>query len=154
VDPTTSTHTLSPAEATALMARAREARRHAYAPYSRFPVGAALLCDDGTVFTGCNVENAAFGLTNCAERVALQKAVSEGRHSGFRAVAVVGPRDEAPCTPCGSCRQVLFEFGPEMLILTPDGEGDLPRSTPARDLLPDGFGPQDLAAGAGAGGGG
>jgi homotetrameric cytidine deaminase len=92
--------------ARALLAQAREARAHAYAPYSRFPVGAALMADDGRVFTGCNVENASYGLTNCAERVALGKAVSEGVRR-FVAVAVVGPEDDAPCAPCGACRQVL-----------------------------------------------
>ena len=129
---------LAPEEALALLERAREARSHAYAPYSRFPVGAALLAADGTVFTGCNVENASYGLTNCAERVAVGKAVSEGVRD-FRAVAVVGPEDDAPCAPCGSCRQVLYEFGPDMWVVTP-GEGDAkPQTTAARDLLPGAF---------------
>lgn len=110
-------------ETLALMQRAREARAHAYAPYSRFPVGAALLAEDGTVFTGCNVENASYGLTNCAERTAIFKAVSEGRTT-FRAIAVVGPQDDLPCAPCGACRQVLYEFGPEMALITPAGAHD------------------------------
>lgn len=111
---------LDPDRARALLDSAREARARAYAPYSRFPVGAALLADDGTVFTGCNVENASYGLANCAERTAVFKAVSEGR-TGFRAVAVVGPEDDLPCAPCGACRQVLHEFGPEMVFVTPAG---------------------------------
>jgi cytidine deaminase len=110
-------------QALALMESARAARAHAYAPYSRFPVGAALLAEDGTVFTGCNVENASYGLTNCAERTAIFKAVSEGRTS-FRAIAVVGPQDDLPCAPCGACRQVLHEFGAEMLLITPAGPQD------------------------------
>jgi cytidine deaminase len=135
-------------EAADLLARARAARRHAYAPYSRFPVGAALLCEDGTVHTGCNVENASFGLTNCAERVALQKAISEG-HRNFRALAVVGPEDDAPCSPCGACRQVMYEFGPSMPLITPGGSGVAPVVTPVAGLLPGAFGPADLTPGAG-----
>lgn len=107
-------------QARALLARAREARDHAYVPYSRFPVGAALLADDGTVFTGCNVENASYGLTNCAERTAVFKAVSEGR-TAFRAIAVVGPQDDLFCAPCGACRQVMYEFGPETILIAPAG---------------------------------
>jgi cytidine deaminase len=121
-----------------LLGRAREARGHAYAPYSGFPVGAALLAEDGRIFTGCNVENASYGLTHCAERVAVGKAVSEGVRS-FRAVAVVGPKDDAPCPPCGSCRQVLYEFGPEMRMVTPGGAGVAPRVTTVRELLPGAF---------------
>lgn len=119
-----------------LLARAREARKNAYVPYSHFPVGAALLAEDGEVFTGCNVESASYGLTNCAERVAVGKAVSEGARR-FRAVAVVGPEDDVACAPCGACRQVLHEFGPEMLVVLPEGEGH--RVTSVRDLLPGAF---------------
>ena len=136
--------TLTPDAARALLERAREARRHAYAPYSRFPVGAALLARDGRVFTGCNVENASYGLANCAERVAVGKAVSEGARD-FAAVAVVGPEDDAPCAPCGACRQVLYEFGPAMLLVSPDGEGG-ERITPMGELLPGAFGPERLPA--------
>lgn len=136
-----------PATAHDLLRRAREAREHAYAPYSHFPVGAALLADTGEVFTGCNVENASFSLTNCAERVAIGKAVSEGVRN-FRAVAVVGPEDDAPCPPCGSCRQVLWEFGPDLVVVLPDGEGGAPRTVPLRELLPGAFGPDRLADGA------
>lgn len=133
-------------EALRLLGAARAAREHAYAPYSRFPVGAALLAEDGRVFTGCNVENASYGLTHCAERVALGKAVSEGARA-FRAIAVVGPRDDAPCAPCGACRQVLYEFGGAWTLVTPDGAGGA-RTASIASLLPDGFGPADLAAGA------
>jgi cytidine deaminase len=134
-------------ETLALMQSARDARAHAYAPYSRFPVGAALLADDGTVFTGCNVENASYGLTNCAERTAIFKAVSEGRTT-FRAIAVVGPQDDLPCAPCGACRQVLFEFGPEMALITPAGAHDPGGvvTTTAGALLPGAFDGTSLPA--------
>lgn len=132
-----------PQTARTLLARAREARAHAYAPYSRFPVGAALLAADGTVFTGVNVENASYGLANCAERVAVGKAVSEGA-SDFVAIAVVGPEDEVPCAPCGACRQVLYEFGPEMWVVTPGGGPERFQATQARDLLPGAFGAERL----------
>ncbi len=127
---------IDPATARDLLDRAREARRNAYVPYSRFPVGAALLADDGRVFTGCNVENASYGLANCAERVAVGKAVSEGARR-FTAIAVVGPEDDVPCAPCGACRQVLYEFGPDMAIVTPEGDGA--KVATARELLPGAF---------------
>ena len=92
-----------------LFAQARKAADLAYAPYSKFRVGAALLADDGTVITGCNVENRSFGLSNCAERTAVFKALSLGRHS-FKALAVSTPDSEVPVGPCGACRQVLSEF--------------------------------------------
>ena len=113
----------------------------AYVPYSHFPVGAALLCADGAVFTGCNVENAAYGSCICAERTALVKAVSEGRRS-FVTLAVAG-RGEDYCWPCGSCRQMLYEFAPELTVLVARGNGDFVR-TSLRDLLPHGFGPSSL----------
>ena len=94
---------------TSLVTAARAAAARAYAPYSKYRVGAALLAADGTVFTGCNVENASYGLTNCAERTALFKAVSEGRRR-FRALAIVGGTARAPALPCGACRQALAEF--------------------------------------------
>ena len=132
---------LTEEDARTLLARAREARNHAYAPYSDFPVGAALLAEDGRIHTGCNVENASYGLTNCAERVAIGKAVSEGTRR-FRAVAVVGPEDDFACAPCGACRQVLYEFGPDMLVVTADASG--PLVTPMRELLPGAFDEQRL----------
>ena len=92
-----------------LFTQAREAADYAYAPYSKFRVGAALLTEDGTVITGCNVENRSFGLSNCAERTAVFKALSMGHHS-FKALAISTPDSEIPVGPCGACRQVLSEF--------------------------------------------
>lgn len=93
-----------------LIRMAREAREYAYSPYSGFRVGAALLCADGTVYTGCNIENRAYGPTNCAERTAFFKAVSEGKKE-FAAIAIVGGKEETVwCYPCGVCRQVMAEF--------------------------------------------
>ena len=93
----------------------------AYIPYSHFPVGAALECADGTVFTGCNIENAAYGCTICAERTAIFKAVSEG-HRDFVRIVIAG-RSEDYCVPCGSCRQVMMEFAPEMEVICLNGRG-------------------------------
>ena len=98
-----------------LLSLAREAARNAYVPYSQFPVGAAVECADGSVVTGCNVENAAFGSTICAERTAIVKAVSEG-HTEFRRIAIYG-EGKNYCMPCGACRQVMAEFSPEMEVL-------------------------------------
>ena len=98
-----------------LMDCAIKARENAYSPYSHFAVGAALLCEDGTLFEGCNIENASYGLTNCAERTAIFKAVSEG-HVTFKALAVVADT-EGPCAPCGACRQVMAEFKIPLLIM-------------------------------------
>jgi len=99
----------------ALIAAARRARRHAQARFSGFKVGAALETADGTIITGCNIENATYGLTICAERVAMFKALSEG-HRHFRRVAVVADT-EAPTPPCGPCRQILWEFGGDLEVL-------------------------------------
>lgn len=96
------------------------AMENAYAPYSDFKVGAALLCDDGTVFTGCNIENASYGASNCAERTAVFKAVSEGRRN-FSAIAVVSSGGEETF-PCGICRQVLAEFAPNIRIVLQNKE--------------------------------
>jgi cytidine deaminase len=122
--------------ARALLEHARAARANAYAPYSRFPVGAALLAADGRVFTGVNVENAAYPLSTCAERTAVARAVTEGARS-FTAIAIIGPQDDQPCAPCGGCRQVLYEFEPDMVVITPDGDGFAAR--PLRELLPGAF---------------
>jgi cytidine deaminase len=116
----------------------------AHSPYSKVQVGAALLGADGEVFTGCNVENASFGLTLCAERVAVGKAISAGV-SDFRAVAIATSLED-PLMPCGACRQVLYEFAPELLVITQGTKG--PRAE-ARlgQLLPRAFRPSDLGAG-------
>lgn len=135
---------LDPATARDLLDRARQARQNAYAPYSRFPVGAALLTPDGRVFTGCNVENASYGLTNCAERVAIGKAVSEGARE-FLAIAVTGPEDAVAAAPCGACRQVLSEFGPDLPVVMPS-ESDAGYVVESiSGLLPGAFGPSRLA---------
>ena len=98
-----------------LMDCAIKACENAYSPYSHFAVGAALLCEDGTLYEGCNIENASYGLTNCAERTAIFKAVSEG-HIKFKALAVVADT-EGPCAPCGACRQVVAEFKIPIIIM-------------------------------------
>ena len=116
-----------------LLRIAKEASLNAYVPYSGFPVGAALECEDGTVFTGCNVENAAYGDTICAERTALVKAVSEGQRS-FTRIAIYG-EGQGYCMPCGSCRQALAEFSPEMEVLCAKAGGSYV-SYPLTRLLP------------------
>ncbi len=120
-----------------LIRLAKEARERAYAPYSEFKVGAALLTEDGEVFTGGNVENASYGLSVCAERVAVVKAVSEG-HTKFRRLVVVADTEE-PCPPCGVCRQMLYEFAPDMPVLMVNLEGKEKELT-VRQLLPEPFG--------------
>lgn len=115
---------------------------YSYVPYSGFPVGAAILCADGTVFTGCNVENAAYGSTICAERTALLKAVSEGHRDDWVAIAIAG-RGEDYCWPCGSCRQMLYEFAPGLRVLVARGDGRYVETT-LNELLPNGFGPKSL----------
>lgn len=124
-----------------LVDAALRAREHAYAPYSRFRVGAAVLAGE-QVFTGCNVENASFGLTICAERAAVSAAIAAGARR-LEAVAVAGDA-ATPTAPCGACRQVLFEFGPTMTIIL-HGEHET-IVQPLADLLPRAFGPEDLAA--------
>lgn len=129
----------SPVSDEELLALARIAMEKSYSPYSKFCVGAALLCANGRVFLGCNVENASFGLTNCAERTAVFKAVSEGEQE-FTAIAIAS-RGAAPW-PCGACRQVLNEFAPDIRVLvTWDGNTD---QAPLSALLPYGFGPKEL----------
>jgi cytidine deaminase len=125
-----------------LLDAARMARDGAYAPYTKYLVGAALRASSGEVFTGANVENAAIS-TICAERVAVGYAVSHGVRS-FSQIAVIGTG--APlCTPCGVCRQVLYEFAPDIEVLATSGSGDVRRFVLSRDLLPHGFGPAALA---------
>jgi cytidine deaminase len=122
------------------MAKARDAMKNAYAPYSGYTVGAALLCEDGTVYTGCNVESAAFSPTSCGERTALVKAVSEGKRR-FVAIAVTGGRQgvsEAGCTPCGVCRQLLYELCGADLTVFLENENGIESCT-LSDLLPRGF---------------
>ena len=116
-----------------LLELARKAAEHSYSPYSHFPVGAALECSDGTVFTGCNVENAAYGDTICAERTAAVKAVSEGRRDFVR-IAIWGNSREY-CYPCGSCRQFLQEFSKEMTVVCGRGDGAWV-SHPLNEMMP------------------
>ncbi|HSB76811.1 MAG TPA: cytidine deaminase [Terriglobales bacterium] len=121
-----------------LLKAARETMARAYAPYSKFLVGAAILTELGEIFTGCNVENASYGLTMCAERTAIFSAVA---HSGaenvrIRAIAVTTPEDVA-CSPCGACRQVIYEFGSAAVVLFRSHEGW--KEARIRDLLPEGF---------------
>ena len=123
-----------------LLALARKAMEYSYSPYSHYAVGAALLCADGRVFTGCNVENASFGLCNCAERTALFKAVSEGARE-FTTLAI-SSNGSMPY-PCGACRQALNEFAPEIRILEIAGDGQIVK-TSLPELLPHGFGPKDI----------
>ena len=125
-----------------LVERAFTMLERAYVPYSHFPVGAALLCADGTVFTGCNVENAAFGSTICAERTALLKAISEGHREDFIKLAVVGNSTDY-CWPCGACRQMLYEFAPGLRVLAARGDGAFDTAT-LDQLMPHGFGPLSL----------
>ncbi len=124
-----------------LIALAAEARKKAYAPYSHYLVGAALLTASGKVYTGCNVENASYGLSICAERTAVVKAVSDGQRQ-FVAIAVA---NENGGTPCGACRQVLAEFSPDMRVLVADALGHY-KAYILRELLPDFFGPSQLLA--------
>lgn len=137
-----------------LLAMAFDITKNSYAPYSGFPVGAALLLDDGRVVTGCNVENASYGLTMCAERNAVFRMVAEyGPNHKIEACAIAG-RKAAPCHPCGACRQVLHEFGCKRVIVEserPDSSGTednvtlgAPESIDFEKILPYAFGPEDL----------
>ncbi len=114
--------------------------KKAYAPYSNYHVGAALYAEDGAIFTGCNVENASYPITICAERTALVKAVSEGQQQ-FKAIAVVTRNGGSPC---GMCRQMLYEFAPELTVIIADFEGNVHQILPLCELLPHGFGPKSL----------
>ena len=124
-----------------LCQKAVQMQHFSYVPYSHFPVGAALECSDGTVFTGCNVENAAYGSTICAERTAIVKAVSEG-HRDFVRIAIAGNSEDF-CVPCGSCRQVMMEFAPEMEVICLNAAGES-KTFSLRELLPYGFGSAHL----------
>jgi cytidine deaminase len=125
-----------------LVEKAIEAREKAYVPYSKFKVGAALLTENDQVFLGCNVENASYGLTNCAERTAIFKAVSEGAKK-IKAIAVVGETD-GPISPCGACRQVIAEFCDEdTKIILANIKGDIAETT-IREILPGYFSSKDL----------
>ena len=121
-----------------LMARAQAARSHSYCPYSRYAVGAALLCADGTVYEGCNMENASYTPTICAERVAFFKAIYDGKRE-FKAIAICGGEQGQPtktCTPCGVCRQVMSEFcGPDFEVIMSTG-ADTFMVKPFKEILP------------------
>lgn len=111
--------------------------QHAYAPYSKFKVGAALLTAKGEVFSGCNVENASYGLTNCAERTAIFSAIAEaGPGLLIEAIAVTNDQS-VPCSPCGACRQVIYEFGPEAVVIFESKSGW--KQSHITELLPEGF---------------
>jgi cytidine deaminase len=131
---------LNDEEKRSLINLANEARRYAYAPYSNYQVGAALRTKSGRIFTGVNVESAAYPTTICAERVAIYKAVSEGERE-FDVIAVV---TENGGSPCGSCRQVMAEFGLKMRVLIADGRGTLLKEMTVAELLPEAFTPEKM----------
>jgi cytidine deaminase len=120
-----------------LLQAAREVMQNAHAPYSKFRVGAAVLLSNGKIFSGCNVENASYGMTNCAERTAIFSAVAQlGPTIEIRAVSVVNDQG-VPCSPCGACRQVIYEFGPDATIFFQGANG--PKQAHITELLPEGF---------------
>jgi cytidine deaminase len=123
-----------------LISAAIDVTGNAYIPYSHYPVGAALRADDGTIYSGCNIENASYPVTICAERVALVKAVSEGKRS-FDLLAVVTSNGGSPC---GMCRQMLYEFAPDLRVILADLDGNVAYDGTLSDLLPRGFGPNSL----------
>jgi len=131
---------MTPQQLNQLIAAAQAVREKAYCPYSHYPVGAALLTKSGDIIDGCNVENAAFGDTICAERTAAVKAVSQGQKD-FEAIAVV---TENGGSPCGSCRQFLYEFAPDLLVILANGAGEIQMQVVLSELLPQGFGPSSL----------
>lgn len=132
--------TMTKVEKQALIDMAKTARQRAYVPYSNYRVGAALRTKSGRVFTGVNVENAAYPQTMCAERIAIFKAVSEGEQD-FEAISVV---TENGGSPCGGCRQVMAEFGLNTAVLIANGEGKLVKELTVKDLLPEAFTPEKL----------
>jgi cytidine deaminase len=120
-----------------LLRAARKVMENAYAPFSNFRVGAAILTSKGRVFAGCNVENSSYGMTNCAERTAIFSAIAkDGPDLEIQAVAVVNDQG-VPCSPCGACRQVIYEFGPRAIIFYQGEKG--PKQSLITDLLPEGF---------------
>ncbi len=126
-----------------IIERAMSIREKAYAPYSNYRVGASLLTESGDIFDGVNVENAVYSMTVCAERNAVFQAVTHGQKT-FQAIAVATDNGGSPC---GACRQVMTEFGPDMLVIMLDAKGEIVLETTARELLPDAFGPKDLETG-------
>lgn len=124
-----------------LLELAIEARKNSYSPYSNFPIGAALLCKNGEIYTGTNVENVSYGLTNCAERTAIFKAVSEGVRE-FDTMVVVADT-ERPIPPCGACRQVILEFGEDIQLVLANLKGDY-QEYQIKDLLPGAFNRKDM----------
>lgn len=134
----------TPAQLRKLKAAAKTAAGRAYAPYSKFTVGAAILTSAGKIYSGCNVENASYGLTNCAERTAIFSAVAAGGKKLKLACVVVYTPTKTATAPCGACRQVIYEFGPTARVIsTCDGRQEVDVSIDA--LLPGAFGPADLA---------
>jgi cytidine deaminase len=135
---------LSTGQRELLLQRAKSVLQQAYAPYSKFHVGAAILTEAGNIYTGCNVENASYGLTNCAERTAIFSAITaEGPAMRLRALAV-WTDPEGPCSPCGACRQVIFEFARDAVVLFQGRSGV--EEVRACDLLPFGFSSDDLSS--------
>jgi cytidine deaminase len=128
---------VSEAVQTRLLRSAQKVMKNAHAPYSKFHVGAAILLSNGQIFSGCNVENASYGMSNCAERTAIFSAVAQlGPKIEIRAVTVVNDHG-VPCSPCGACRQVIYEFGPNATIFFQGSDG--PKQAHIKDLLPEGF---------------
>lgn len=124
-----------------LIGEAEKARKKAYTPYSKFKVGAAILTSEGRIFSGCNIENASFGLTICAERVAVFKAISKG-FKKFEAIAIIADTLR-PCYPCGACRQVILEFGEDITLVMANLKGDI-KINKIKELLPEAFNKNDL----------
>ncbi|XP_075407662.1 cytidine deaminase [Tenrec ecaudatus] len=133
---------LAPEHVQRLLRSCLEAKKSAYCPYSRFPVGAALLTGDGRIFSGCNVENACYPLGICAERTAIQKAISEG-YKDFKAIAIASDLEDEFISPCGACRQVMREFGTNWAVYMTKPDGSYVVRT-VEELLPASFGPEDL----------
>ncbi|MGD9579981.1 MAG: cytidine deaminase [Vampirovibrionia bacterium] len=133
--------TINQATSIQLLAKAKEISDNAYAPYSKFKVGAALITPEGMIFTGCNVENASYGLTLCAERSAMSSMVKHG-YNEFEAIAIYA-KATTDCYPCGACRQWLYEFGKEALVIVEDADHN-PKLVSVSELLPHAFGPDDL----------